>query len=163
MSDLSLDNLPEDVQNYVRSLRTENARYRTERNDYMTKYNEVNGKFTEAGTLLAQANAKLDQFATLESTAEENAKKAAELDQAYAKSLVAWKAGLAPEDVNRIQGEKPEDWEADAKALAARIGSPRPRTLPKDGAAGTGSTPEPGKEDPIRKAFADAGLLPGLE
>lgn len=159
----SLDGLPEETQAYIRSLRTESARYRTERNDLRDKYNDVNAKYTEAGTLLSQANTKIDQFATLESTAEQNARRAAELEQAQAKSLVAWKAGLTPEDVDRIKGEKPEEWEADAKTLAERLGGARPRPLPKDGAAPEGNgTPVP-KSNPIRDAFAKAGLVPGAE
>lgn len=157
----SLDGLPEETQAYIRSLRTESARYRTERNEYRDKYNDVNSKYTESGTLLQQANTKLDQYATLESTAEENARKAAELEQNQAKALVAWNAGLTPEDVERIKGEKPEEWEADAAKLAARLGGSRPRPLPKDGAAPEG-TPPP-KSNPIRDAFAKAGLVPGAE
>lgn len=159
----TLDGLPEETQAYIRSLRTENARYRTERNDYRDKYNDVNSKYTEAGNLLAQANTKLDQYATLESTAEEKAKEAARLAQEQTKARIAWDAGLTPEDVDRIKGENEDEWKTDAAKLAQRLG-PQRRVLNKDDAAngGGGGTPTP-NTNPIREAFAKAGLLPGAE
>lgn len=155
----TLDGLPEDTQAYIRSLRTENARYRTERNDYRDKYNDVNSKYTEAGTLLSQANQKLDQYTTLESTAEEHAKKLAELTEQQKRDRIAWGAGLTPEDSERLKGANEDEWKADAAALAARLNPGGRRTLPKDPAAGKGGNTEPGDENPIRKAFADAGLV----
>lgn len=152
----TLDGLPEDVQKYIRELRSEAASYRTERNDYRNKFTEVSTKYAESGTLLEQANAKLDKFATVESVAEDNAKRAAELEQKYAKATIAWDAGLSKDDVDRIKGDKPEEWQSDAAELAKRIGK-TPRTLPKDDAA-RAATPSAGKENPILKAFEDAGF-----
>lgn len=155
----TLDGLPEDMQTYIRSLRTENARYRTERNDYRDKYNDVSSKYTEAGNLLAQANQKLDQFATLESTAEETAKRAGEFETKHAKAMAAWGAGLTPEDIDRIQGTTPEEWKADAEKYAARIGATGRRTnLPPDPAAG-GDLTTPPENDPITEAFRKKGLI----
>jgi len=157
----TLDGLPEETQAYIRSLRTENARYRTERNDYRDKYNDVNSKYTEAGTLLSQANQKLDQFATLETTAEENARKLAELTEQQKRDRIAWGSGLTPEDSERLKGSNEDEWKADAAALAARLnpgGRRPPQTLPKDPAAGKPPAGD-GNENPIRAAFHDAGLL----
>ncbi len=157
----TLDGLPEETQNYIRSLRSEAARYRTERNDFQTKYTEVNGKYTEAGQLLAQANQKLDALATVESTAEEKAKEAATLAEQQKRDRIAWAAGLTPEDSERLKGSNEDEWKADAAALAARLnpgGRRAPQTLPKDPAAGKPPAGD-GSDNPIRAAFADAGLL----
>jgi chromosome segregation ATPase len=157
----SLEGLSEETQTYIRSLRSEAARYRTERNDYQAKYADVNTKYTEAGNLLSQANTKLDQLATVESTAEENAKALATLTEQQERDRIAWGAGLTPEDSERLKGKTKEEWQADATALAARLnpgGRRPPQTLPKDPAAGNGPAGD-GSEDPIRAAFASAGLL----
>jgi chromosome segregation ATPase len=156
----TIDHLPEETQTYIRQLRSEAAKYRTERNDFQTKYNEVNTKYTEAGNLLQQANTQLDKFATLESTAEENAKRLAELEQVRQRESIAWEAGLTPEDAGRLQGANADEWKADAEKLAARLNpSGRRRLTPDPAAAGAQDTVIPGNEDPIRKAFLDAGVL----
>ena len=156
----SLDGLSEETQTYIRSLRSEAAKYRTERNEYQTKYNEVNSKYTEAGNLLQQANQKLDQYATLESTAEENAKTLATLTEQQKRDQIAWAAGLTPDDSGRLQGSNEDEWKADAEKLAQRLAPNGRRTnLSKDPAAGKSGDVNPGDEDPIRKAFADQGLL----
>lgn len=155
----SIDHLPEETQTYIRQLRSEAAKYRTEKNDYQTRYNEVSAKYTEAGNLLQQANTQLDKFATLESTAEENAKRLAELEQTRQRESIAWEAGLTPEDAGRLQGANADEWKADAEKLAARLNSSSRRRLAPDPAAAGGEPVIPGNEDPIRKAFSDAGLL----
>jgi len=157
----TIDHFTEEAQTYIRQLRSEAARYRTEKNEYQAKYNEVNTKYTEAGNLLQQANTQLDKFATLESTAEENAKRLAELEQTRQRESIAWEAGLTPEDAGRLQGANADEWKADAEKLAARLSpSGRRRTnLAPDPAALSGEPTIPGNEDPIRKAFSDAGLI----
>jgi len=155
----SIDHFTEEAQTYIRELRSEAARYRTEKNDYQRRYNEVSTKYTEAGNLLQQANTQLDKFATLESTAEENAKRLAELEQTRQREAIAWEAGLTPEDAGRLQGSNADEWKADADKLAARLNPSGRRRLTPDPAAAGGEPVIPGDENPIRKAFTDAGLL----
>lgn len=155
----TLDGLSEETQSYIRSLRSEAARYRTERNEVQTKLAEVSTKYAESGSLLQAANTRLDEFSAIKDASEKNAADLARVSTERERERIAWAAGLTPEDAPRLQGKDATEWETDAKALASRLGGKRP-VLPKDGAADrSGGTPNPGDENPIRKAFADSGLI----
>lgn len=156
----SLDGLSDETQSYIRSLRAEAARYRTERNDANTKLTEVTTKYAESGSLLQTANTQLAELSAVKDSNDKNAADLAKANALRERDSIAWAAGLTPEDADRLKGATPEELKADAAALAARLGTKGRTVLTKDGAAAgsTGSTP-PGDEDPIRKAFADAGLL----
>lgn len=159
----TLDGLSEETQSYIRSLRAEAARYRTERNENATKLAEVSTKYAESGSLLQVANTKLDEFSAIKDVAEKSSADLAALQAVHARESVAWAAGLTPEDAPRLQGANETEWKADAEKLAARLGPANGRRtvpIPKDGAADrSGGTPNPGDEDPIRKAFRDSGLI----
>jgi uncharacterized coiled-coil DUF342 family protein len=157
----SLDGLSDETQSYIRSLRAEAARYRTERNDANTKLTEVTTKYAESGSLLQTANTQLSELSAIKDTSEKNAADLAKVTAERERENIAWAAGLTPEDATRLQGATPEELKADAEKLAARLGPNGRRTpLPKDPAAGSQQgTPKPGTEDPIRAAFAKAGLV----
>lgn len=159
----TLDGLSEETQSYIRSLRAEAARYRTERNENQTKLAEVTSKYAEAGSLLQTANASLSELSAIKDANEKNAADLAKVTALRERETIAWAAGLTPEDAGRLQGATAEELKADAAKLAARVipaNGRRPAVIPKDPAAGTGvQTPEPGDENPIRKAFADVGLI----
>lgn len=146
--DLSLDGLPDDTVNYIKSLRQEAARYRTERNEIKTKYED-------AGTLLATANSKLDEFSAMETQLETTVNQQTELQTNFDKLRAAAKFGI-PEEVDRLKGSKYEEWEADAESLAVKLGNRKP-TITKDAAAT--EKPKPPKSDPITEAFRKEGWL----
>jgi chromosome segregation ATPase len=147
--DFKLDELPEGAQAYIRELRAESARYRTERNEFRDKY-------TDAGALLQTANEQIDAAKEWETKYESLLTDNSKLSSKHDRLLAAAKFGI-PEEADRLKGEKYEDWEADAKALAEKFGSGKPPGLPKDPAAE--EPPKEPKDDPITKAFRDAGVL----
>lgn len=156
----TIDDLPEPAQQYIKGLRNEAAQYRVERNTARTEKAEVETKYAEAGALLAQANTKLDQFATLESTNEATVTTMAELQEKFDRqSAILGYPNLTAEDAGRLQGKNAEEWAADAKALSERMGGAKPPGLNKDDAAGA-QPPDPSEtDDPITTAFRNAGLL----
>lgn len=156
MTERSIDHLDEETQAYIRQLRTESGRHRTERNEARAERDRLNEKYSEAGELLKAANEKVGEFQGLESTVEETAKAHEELRLKREKELAAWKAGLLPDDVDRIKGESAEDWEKDAAELATRLGRKVPG-IPRDPAAGDPDD-GPAKKDPIAEAFREAGF-----
>lgn len=156
MTERSIAHLDEETQAYIRELRTESGRHRNERNEARAERDRLTEKYTEAGELLKQANEKVGQFQTLEGTVEETAKANEALKLQRDKELAAWKAGLLPEDVDRIKGDTAEDWEKDATELASRLGRKAPG-IPTDPAAGAG-TGDGGTKDPITEAFREAGF-----
>ena len=152
-----ISELPENVQQYIKGLRNEAANYRVERNTARTEKAEVETKYAEAGALLSQANTKLDQFATLESTNEATVTTMAELQEKFDRqTAILGFSNLTAEDATRLKGTNAEEWAADAKALSERIGT-KPSGLTKDDAAGK-PPPEPA-DDPITAAFRNAGVL----
>jgi len=149
MTEKSIDHLDEETQTYIRSLRSENAKFRTEKNDFQTKYAESAG-------LMADANKKLEEFGALQSTHEKFLTEfEKEKDRANRLAAVA-KFKLDPdEDLERLKGSTLEELTADAEKLAVRLGGVKP-SIPLDPAAK--DKPEAPKIDPIAKAFKDAGL-----
>lgn len=147
--DLSLEGLPEDAVNYIKTLRQEAARYRTERNEVKTKYEE-------AGTLLKTANSKLDEFSAMEDQLETTVKERTELQTNFDKLRAASKFGI-PDEVDRLKGKSYEEWEKDAEDLAVKLGTRKP-TLSKDAAAKEAPKTST-KADPIAAAFREKGLL----
>jgi chromosome segregation ATPase len=161
MSDnFSIDGLPEETQNYIRSLRSEAAKYRTERNEVQTKLTEVTTKYAESASAMQAANTKLDELSAIKDASEKNAADLAKLTALRERETIAWSAGLTVEDAARLQGANADELKADAEKLAARLGTKGRVPIPKDGAAPeSGKTDDVGNEDPIKKAFRDAGLL----
>lgn len=160
MSDFSIADLPQETQDYIRSLRSEAAKYRTERNDEAAKAAELATKYAEAGSLLQKANQDLSELSAVKDANEKNSADLAKTTSELERARIAWEAGLTPEDIPRLQGSTPEELKADAEKMAARLGAGGRRTPPKDPAAGgTPSGDGAGKNDGIRKAFEDAGLL----
>lgn len=157
----SLDGLSEETQSYIRSLRAEAARYRTERNENQTKLAEVTAKYAEAGSLLQTANTKLDELSAIKDTNETNSAELARVKALHERETIAWDAGLTREDAARLVGSTPEELKADAAKLAARVvPSNGRRPVPPDPAADrNGVTPGPDEENPIKKAFRDAGMI----
>lgn len=147
--DFNLDDLPEGAQKYIRDLRSESARYRTERNEFRDKY-------ADAGDLLKTANEKIEAAKEWETKYESALTDNSKLTSQYDRLRAAAKFGIS-EEADRLKGEKYEDWEADAKALAEKFGNRKPDPLQKDPAAE--EPPKEPKDDPISKAFRDAGFL----
>jgi chromosome segregation ATPase len=146
--DFDINELPDPARDYIKALRAEAAQYRVERNNFRDKY-------TEAGTLIEQANQKVDQatewqtkYSALETTN-------GDLEKQIGRLTAAAKYGI-PEEVDRLKGSTPEEWEEDAKSLSEKFGSGKPTGLAKDPAAK--EKPEEPKDDPIKKAFRDAGI-----
>lgn len=149
-SNPSLDGLPDEIVTYIRNLRSESANYRTQRNEYRDKY-------TDAGQLLATANTKLDGLSAVEDQVETLAKANASLTTNHDKLRAAAKFGI-PDEVDRLKGSTFDEWEADAKDLSEKLGKPVGNRTPKDEAAG--ERPKTDEiEDPILKAFRDAGVM----
>lgn len=147
--DKTIDHLDAETQTYIRSLRSENARFRTEKNDFQSKYND-------SASLMAEANKKLGEFETLQSTYEKTLTEIEkEKDRSNRLAAVA-KFKLDPdEDMDRLKGSTLEELTADAEKLAARLGGVKP-VIPLDPAAK--EKPAAPKVDPIAQAFKDAGL-----
>lgn len=146
--DFNLDELPDGAQKYIRDLRAESARYRTERNDFRDKY-------AGAGDALREANQRIEAAKEWETKYESLLTDNSKLSSQYDRLRAAAKFGIS-EEADRLKGEKYEDWEDDARALAEKFGSKKPE-LPKDPAAQ--EPPKEPKDDPITKAFRDAGIL----
>jgi chromosome segregation ATPase len=147
--DFDINELPDAARDYIKSLRAESARYRIERNDFRDKY-------TEAGTLIEQANQKVDQATEWETKYSTLETKNGDLEKQLGKLTAAAKFGI-PDEVDRLKGSTPEEWEADAQSLAEKFGSNKPTGIPKDPAAK--DKPEDPKDDPITAAFRAAGVL----
>jgi chromosome segregation ATPase len=145
----TIDHLDAETQGYIRALRSENAKFRNEKNDFQTKY-------TESASLMAEANKKLSEFETLQSTHEKALTEIEkEKDRANRLTAVA-KFKLDPEeDLDRLKGSTVEELLADAEKLAARLGGVKP-SIPLDPAAK--EKPKAPEVDPITQAFKDAGL-----
>jgi hypothetical protein len=103
---------------------------------------------------LGTANQRLSEYDSVKSTLETTLTENSTLTQQYDKLRAAAKFGI-PDEVDRLKGSKYEDWEADAKDLAEKLGKKTP-VVPKDDAAG--DTPGDAKDDPISAAFKAAGL-----
>jgi hypothetical protein len=147
--DFDINELPDSARDYIKSLRAESARYRIERNDFRDKY-------TEAGTLIEKANEKVDKATEWETKYSDLETKNGDLQKQLGKLTAAAKFGI-PDEVGRLQGTTPEEWEADAKSLSEKFGSGKPSGIPKDPAAK--DKPEEPKDDPITAAFRAAGVL----
>lgn len=146
--DFDINELPDAARDYIKSLRAESARYRIERNEFRDKY-------TEAGTLIEQANQKVDKASEWETKVSDLETKNGDLEKKLGKLTAAAKFGI-PDEVDRLKGSTPEEWEEDAKSLSEKFGS-KPPGIPKDPAAG--EKPKDPKDDPITRAFRDAGVL----
>lgn len=126
----SVDGLPDWAQKQIKDLRRESANYRTQLQS------------------VKDASVKTDEeFETLKA---ELAKK----DVALVRERIASKHGLPDALRDRLQGETQEDLEADAKAIASLIHSPRqPVDSPSpSGGLDSGSSPALSVEDAVAAA-----------
>jgi hypothetical protein len=131
-----LDTLPDDVRDYIKSLRDEAAKYRTDKRAAEDAKLAEEKKFSELAEKrlkeLNDANAKL-----------------AAMERQTLVSSVAAKHGLPADLAARLQGETEAELTADAKKLAALIpGAKAPDT--DAGKGGTGSTQD-AKTDTTKK------------
>jgi len=148
MSDFDLSELPANAQEYIRELRRESAKYRTERNDFRDK-------IAERDEAVREANKKFEDFDRLREDHEKTLADNSKLNLENGRMKAAGKAGIF-EHYDRIQGEKPEDWEKDASELAEKFGTKKPPGVPKDDAAG--NNPGEPKSSPLAEAFRKAGF-----
>lgn len=144
----SLDEVPDEIRDYIQSLRQESAKYRVERNELRTKYEEV-------APVLQEANDKITNLTKVQSDYEKTLTENSDLQKTIGRMNAAGKVGIFTE-YERLKGDTPEDWEKDAAELAERFGTKTPR-LPKDEAAG--KPPRESKDDPITQAFRKAGVM----
>lgn len=147
--EFNMAELPNSAQDYIRSLRTENARYRTERNDFKDKY-------ADAGEALREAGAKVSEFTKFQEDHEKLVTEKSAIEAKFNRLSVASEFGIASH-ADRLKGSTMDELKTDAEALAKQFGAKTPG-VPKDPAAGKPPVDYAGKANPLAQAFRDAGF-----
>lgn len=135
----AFDTLPQYWQDYYGKLRRENAGHRTKSNEWQAKYEDVNGKYAESGKLLETANKRLENLGQLEDQHEKDLAEIEAHKAASARLHAAASAGLPVDFADRLKGDKPEEWAADAKTLAEQFNGNKGSGGYRDFSQGRGS------------------------
>lgn len=107
------DSQTDDANDRERQLRAEAKRYRLELRDAQAKLKERDDR-------------EKTELQRLQDEVQAATKRAEVAEMAALKARVAAKYGIPPEDAHRLQGDSPEEVDADGKALAKRWGASPP-------------------------------------
>lgn len=123
MSDNSISSFPEEAQKIIRELREEAAAHRVAKQEAQSRVRELETELESLTSLQDEHEQLLSAHASLESA---QSKLTTLLDAGYS-------GPVALELSNRVQGENPDEWKADAEKLSKLFTPPADEKKEEEG------------------------------